>query len=154
MRRAVTTIAMSAVLGLGAGISPVHAEPGFEQQVISLTNQHRTAHGCGALAGNAALTNAARKHSNEMAANNTMTHYGANGSDAGDRIAQAGYVATRWAENVAYGQTTPREVVDSWMASPGHRVNILDCRLAEIGVGHTVNKAGVPYWTQDFGSRL
>jgi uncharacterized protein YkwD len=152
MNRTITTIAMSAVLGLGVGVAPAHADPSYEQQVIDLTNQHRAANGCGALAPNGALTNAARGHSNDMAATNQMTHIGTNGSDAGDRITQAGYPANRWAENVAFGQTTPREVVDAWMNSPSHRTNILDCRLVDIGVGHVVNSGGVPYWTQDFGA--
>jgi uncharacterized protein YkwD len=153
MNRTVTAIAGAAVLALSVGTGTAHADPSYERQVIALANEHRAAGGCGALVENADLVEAARGHSNHMAATNHMSHYGANGSDVGDRIAQAGYPATRWAENVAYGQPTPREVVDSWMASPGHRANILDCGLAEIGVGHVVNKEGVPYWTQDFGTR-
>lgn len=151
--KAVTAIAVSAVLGLGAATGQVAAEPSYERQVITLTNQERAAHGCGPLTQNAALTRAARGHSKEMATRNRMTHHGANGSDAGDRVKQAGYPATKWAENIAYGQATPKEVVDVWMDSSGHRANILDCGLTEIGVGHVVNKQGVPYWTQDFGTR-
>jgi uncharacterized protein YkwD len=82
-----------------------------------------------------------------------MSHQGTNGSDPGDRITQAGYAAEKWAENVAFGQPSPREVVDAWMRSADHRANILDCGLVEIGVGHVVNDEGVAYWTQDFGTR-
>ncbi|MFL6119555.1 CAP domain-containing protein [Actinophytocola sp.] len=153
MIRNVTAIAVSTLIGLGAATSPVHADPSFEQQVISLTNQQRTANGCGALAENGALDTAARGHSGEMARTDNMSHTGANGSDVGDRLSQAGYSATKWAENIAYGQRTPQEVVDAWMRSPEHRANILDCSLAEIGVGYVANKDGVPYWTQDFGTR-
>lgn len=153
MKGKIAAIAVSAALGLGASTGQVAADPSYEQQVITLTNQERAAHGCGALTQHAALTTAARGHTNDMATRNEMTHQGANGSDAGDRVRQAGYPATTWAENIAYGQATPQEVVDDWMASPGHRENILDCQLTEIGVGHVVNKQGVPYWTQDFGTR-
>ena len=153
MKAKVTAIAVSAVLGLSTATSQVAAEASYERQVIALTNEERAAHGCGALTQHAALTEAARGHSNDMATRNEMTHQGANGSDTGDRLKQVGYPASSWAENVAYGQPTPEEVVDAWMASPGHRANILDCGLAEIGVGHVVNKQGVPYWTQDFGTR-
>jgi uncharacterized protein YkwD len=153
MKATITAIAASAALGLGTVTGQVAAAPGYEQQVITLTNHERAAHGCGALTQNAALTRAARGHSRDMAARGQMTHYGANGSDAGDRVKQAGYPATKWAENIAYGQATPREVVDAWMDSSGHRANILDCGLSEIGVGHVVNRQGVPYWTQDFGTR-
>lgn len=153
MKATVTAIAVSAVLGLGAATGQVAADPSYERQVITLTNQERAANGCGALTQHGALTGAARGHSSEMATRNEMTHYGANGSDAGDRVKQAGYPARQWAENIAYGQATPREVVDAWMNSSGHRANILDCGLTEIGVGHVVNEQGVPYWTQNFGTR-
>jgi uncharacterized protein YkwD len=153
MNRKVTAIAISAILGWGVATSPANADPSYERQVLTLTNQQRTAHGCGALTENAALTRAARGHSSEMAASNTMSHYGANGSNAADRMKQAGYPVRKWAENVAYGQTTPQEVVNAWMNSPGHRRNILNCRLAEIGVGHVMNQQGAPYWTQDFATR-
>jgi uncharacterized protein YkwD len=134
-------------------MSPASADPSYERQVVSLTNQQRAANGCGALTQNGALTTAARGHSDEMAASDNMSHYGANGSQPADRMKQAGYPVKKWAENVAYGQATPEEVVNAWMRSPGHRANILNCRLAEIGVGHVVDSRGVPYWTQDFATR-
>jgi uncharacterized protein YkwD len=40
------------------------------------------------------------------------------------------------------------------MNSPGHRANILNCALNEIGVGYATDSSsqyGV-YWTQDFGT--
>lgn len=153
MKRTITTIAMAAALGLSGATSAAHADPNFEQQVIALTNDHRATQGCGALVENGALKKAARGHSGDMAASDHMSHQGTNGSDPGQRITQAGYTAQKWAENVAFGQPSPQEVVNSWMQSPGHRANILDCGLAEIGVGHVVNGQGVPYWTQDFGTR-
>jgi uncharacterized protein YkwD len=153
MKNALTTVAISAALGLSGLTGQAQAEPTYEQQVIALTNEHRTANGCGGLAENSALRTAARGHSSDMAAHDQMTHQGTNGSDPGDRITQSGYPATKWAENVAFGQPSPKEVVDAWMQSPGHRANILDCGLSEIGVGHVVNPEGVPYWTQDFGTR-
>jgi uncharacterized protein YkwD len=153
MNRKLTAIAISAVLGWGVATSQANADPSYESQVVTLTNQQRAAHGCGALAENAALDRAARGHSGEMAASNTMSHYGSNGSNAADRMKQAGYPVKQWAENVAYGQASPQEVVNAWMNSPGHRDNILNCRLAEIGVGYVVNGQGVPYWTQDFATR-
>ena len=38
------------------------------------------------------------------------------------------------AENLARGYTSPDRLVAAWMASPGHRANILDRRLKRIGV--------------------
>ncbi|MCK9920809.1 CAP domain-containing protein [Frankia sp. AgPm24] len=54
------------------------------------------------------------------------------------------------AENIAAGQPTPDAVVRAWMASPGHRANILNRSLRRIGAGPA---GGGPYgahWTQDF----
>jgi uncharacterized protein YkwD len=153
MKRVITTIAVASALGLSAGTGTVRAEPSHEQQVIALTNTHRAAQGCGGLAENAALREAARGHSGDMATHENLSHQGTDGSDPGDRITQAGYQASKWAENVASGQPSPQEVVDAWMQSDGHRANILDCGLTEIGVGHVVNAEGVAYWTQDFGMR-
>jgi len=43
--------------------------------------------------------------------------------------------ATRVAENLARGNVGADSIVAEWMASPGHRANILDGRLTRIGVG-------------------
>jgi uncharacterized protein YkwD len=56
-----------------------------------------------------------------------------------------------WAENIARGQPTPPAVVDGWMNSPGHRANILNCRLTMVGIG-VVRGAGGPWWTQVFAT--
>jgi uncharacterized protein YkwD len=42
--------------------------------------------------------------------------------------------------------------MDAWMNSPGHRANILNCGLKNIGVGLAYNTKHTPYWTQDFAS--
>ena len=61
----------------------------------------------------------------------------------------------RWrrvAENVAMGYGSPKAVMQAWMASPGHRANILDCRLRHLGVG-VVLQGDQVWWTQDFARR-
>jgi uncharacterized protein YkwD len=39
-------------------------------------------------------------------------------------------------ENIAKGQTTPSEVMQSWMNSSGHRQNILKSDFTHIGIGY------------------
>jgi uncharacterized protein YkwD len=75
-----------------------------------------------------------------------MTHTGTGRTTAGDRINAAGYGWTTWAENVAAGQTTPAEVMSAWMNSPGHRANILNGNMVNIGVAAAVGANGVTYW--------
>jgi uncharacterized protein YkwD len=43
--------------------------------------------------------------------------------------------ATTAAENLARAAATPHDVVDAWLASPGHRANLLDPDLDQVGIG-------------------
>ncbi|MFB9234277.1 CAP domain-containing protein [Plantactinospora siamensis] len=122
-----------------------------EQQVIDLVNQERAKAGCGSLAANSALMKAARLHSKDQAAHNTMSHDGSDGSQFFERIARAGYPGRSTAENVAVGYKSPAEVMDGWMHSEHHRDNILNCSYKDIGVGVARGSNGQLYWTQDFG---
>lgn len=120
---------------------------GFEQQVITLTNEARVANGCPPLTHNDKLHAAALGHSKDMYQNDYFSHDSLDGSTMADRINQQGYQWRRLAENIAYGYRTASSVVAGWMNSSGHRANILNCDLTEIGVGfHNF------YWTQNFGT--
>jgi uncharacterized protein YkwD len=124
-------------------------------RVIVLTNEHRRAAGCAELTWNPALATAAQRHADDMAANNYFSHASLNGAKFTTRLRNAGYRYRLAAENIAAGQQTPDEVVAGWMASPGHRANILNCRLKEIGIGYGFNDGSTygSYWVQDFGSK-
>lgn len=56
---------------------------------------------------------------------------------------------------IAAGYTTPAAVVNGWMMSPGHCMNIMSGNFKEIGVGYAYNSMSSykHYWTQDFGRR-
>ncbi|WP_314225220.1 CAP domain-containing protein [Streptomyces zaehneri] len=118
-------------------------------RVVALVNNERAKVGCSPVTLNAKLSQAAQAHSADMASHNTMSHTGSDGSDPGQRITRAGYLWSTYGENVAYGYSTPEQVMAGWMASAGHKRNILDCGFKEIGVG--VAQPG-NYWTQDFGT--
>ena len=120
----------------------------LEQRVIDLTNAERQRHGCPPLANNDRLHAAALAHSVDMAEQRYFSHTSLDGSSLRDRIDRQGYSWRMIAENIAMGYRTPESVVDGWMNSAGHRANILNCDLAEIGVGHDRT-----YWTQNFGSQ-
>ena len=62
-------------------------------------------------------------------------HIGPDGIEPGQRIEKQGYDWSWWGENIAWGYPTPREVVEGWMSSPGHRSNILNAKFADLGVG-------------------
>jgi uncharacterized protein YkwD len=122
---------------------------GAVARVVELVNAERGKAGCSPVKANATLTEAAQKHSEDMAASGTMSHTGSDGSSPGDRITRAGYSWSTYGENVAYGYSTPEQVMQGWMTSPGHKANILNCAFKEIGVG--LAQPG-SYWTQDFGT--
>jgi len=119
---------------------------GVENTVVTTANQHRASSGASALVVDSRLTSAAQGHADDMANRRVMTHTGSNRSNAGQRIAVYGYGASTWAENVAAGQTTPEQVVAAWMNSAGHRQNILNGSLVNIGVAAAKGTNGVTYW--------
>ncbi|UQW99523.1 CAP domain-containing protein [Streptomyces sp. RerS4] len=122
---------------------------GAAARVLELVNKERAAVQCPALTINDKLTKAAQDHSADMAAHGNMSHTGSDGSDAGQRITRAGYTWRTYGENVAYGYSTPEQVMEGWMSSPGHKRNILDCSYKEIGIGLAQPNH---YWTQNFGA--
>ncbi|MEL6544705.1 MAG: CAP domain-containing protein, partial [Myxococcota bacterium] len=102
---------------------------------------------------------AARNHSLDMAANSYFAHNNpVTNEGAGARIDRTGYSWSLVAENIAVGQSSPQQVVSSWMGSFGHCTNILEPSYVELGVGFY--DAGEPYegnipglfWTQNFGT--
>lgn len=133
---------------------PAPAPPsGAAAQVIALVNAERSKAGCGPLKEDAQLRNAAQGHSDDMARRNFFAHTNPDGADPGKRTTAAGYRWSTYGENIAKGQRTPAQVMDSWMKSQGHRENILNCSFKDIGVGIHQGSGG-PWWTQNFGARM
>ncbi|CAM5471825.1 SCP domain-containing protein OS=Streptomyces glaucescens OX=1907 GN=SGLAU_31420 PE=4 SV=1 [Streptomyces glaucescens] len=122
---------------------------GVAARIVELVNAERGRAGCSPVKLNATLTKAAQAHSADMAAHQNMSHTGSDGSSPGDRITRAGYSWRTYGENVAYGYSTPEQVMAGWMSSAGHKANILNCGFQEIGVG--LAQPG-NYWTQNFGT--
>lgn len=95
------------------------------------------------------LFQAANNHSQDMASNNFFSHTGSDGLNAGARIEATGYTARAWGENISAGRTAAKEVVDAWLASPGHCANIMGSQYTEIGsacVKDSSTNYGT-YWT-------
>ena len=130
---------------------------------LCLVNQERTSRGLRPLKSNRHLARAARNHANDMVARGYFSHDSMNGNSFVDRIRKAGYVPARafpsLGEDLAWGSGslgTPREIVQGWMESPGHRANILNPRFREGGMGVAfgdpgAGEDGVTY-ALDFGS--
>ncbi|MFC8416376.1 CAP domain-containing protein [Streptomyces coelicoflavus] len=136
--------------GSGTG-SDSGATGGAEAQVLALVNEERAAAGCSPVTANDRLTRAADDYSDVMASSGVMSHTGPDGSTMASRVEAAGYQWSTLGENIARGQADAASVMDSWMNSPGHRANILNCSFKELGVGVHFGDGG-PWWTQDFGT--
>lgn len=123
----------------------------FERRVLELLNQQRAAFGLTQLSYSAQLDAAATGHNNQMLATGSMAHEGIGDGDPQARIRATGF-SNAWGENVAVGQTSPEQVVSEWMASPGHRRNILDPAFTQVGNAYGVAADGRAFWAQEFGS--
>lgn len=133
----------------------------FVNEVLKLTNEERSDRGLKPLKLNNRLMNTAEGHSQSMAMNDFVGHKDpTDGSSSQDRVEDSGYEWSRWGENVAAGQSTPEDVINGWMNSPGHRSNVLNPNFTEMGIGYEflVDDNGSVnynhYWTQVFGTPL
>ena len=132
----------------------------LETYLLGLVNLERAKVGAPALVFDGELMSAADGHSEWMATNRVLSHTGANGSSPFDRAKAAGYEFTSAAENVAMSSdrgaagfdTADVDVMHTnLMNSAGHRQNILNPNLKEIGLGLDM-KNGSGYITELFGT--
>ena len=130
---------------------PADTVAAYEQEVFDLVNQIREENGLEPFVHNETLAQVARAHSQDMIDRDFFDHNNPDGKSPFDRMTAAGIRWSMAAENIAGGQRTPEEVVESWMNSPGHRANILgDCE--ELGVGLALGGHYGYYWTQCFAT--
>jgi uncharacterized protein YkwD len=173
-RLVVAVSAVAAVLALpgsalaadcpGADGAPAAAD-GVDA-TLCLVNAERAAQGLAPVAQSAQLGAAAGAHASAMVAEAFFSHESPDGGTLLDRLRTAGWLPATggWkaGENIAWGSGslgTPRKIVAAWMASPGHRANILTPAFDEIGLGVAAGapQAGVPgaaaTYVTDFGTR-
>lgn len=117
--------------------------------VIMETNQFRKSNGLIELISKEELNDLAYKHSADMASGRVpFSHEGFE-----ERNKKAGKILTGikrgFAENVAYGSLTAKEVLNGWEKSAGHRKNMLG-NYKYIGVGIAADTKGTFYFTQIF----
>lgn len=119
----------------------------FASQVVALVNAERAKQGLSALTIDTKVQQAALVRAKESA--QSFSHTRPNGSSFSTALTEAGVSYRTAGENIAYGQSTPQQVMNAWMNSSGHRANILNANYTTIGVGYTVIN-GTAYWAQLF----
>ena len=134
---------------------------GEPSEVLGLVNQaRREGRNCGsegtfgptgALGWNDKLGKAAERHAQDMASHSFMSHTGSDGSTVADRVSEEGYAWSAVGENVAAGQSSPEEVMESWLSSPGHCANIMNPDFEHMGIARAQGGSYGVYWAQTFG---
>jgi hypothetical protein len=118
-------------------------------------NLARRDNGVPPLRWNAPMTEAARWFDWDTVENRTEPYCGHQDTLdrwPSERVPVFGYKGACGAENCYCGYMEPQAAIDGWMASPGHRANLLDPNSREIGMGYYVRAGdGRGYLTQDFG---
>lgn len=105
------------------------------QEITILSNSARQASGIKKLAWNARLANSAYQKASDMCSKDYWAHQSPTGKTAWDFISAAGYSYRTAGENLARGFTSDSGVVSGWLASPGHRQNLMNSSYSETGVG-------------------
>lgn len=122
----------------------------IEHRVIQLVNQEREKAGLKPLRANWQASRVARHKSQDMRDNHYFSHTSPIYGSPFNMLKAYRVYYSYAGENIAMGQTTPEQVMKSWMSSTGHRNNILSANFTEIGVGYAEGGTGRYYWTQTF----
>lgn len=116
--------------------------PQTEIAIVEMTNAFRKDNKLGALRPNPALAAAARAFAKYLGETGKFGHQ-ADGRQPAQRAEAQGYRYCTVAENLALNldsrgfetRQLARNAVDGWKGSPGHRANMLQPHVTEIGVG-------------------
>lgn len=114
------------VLGISTDLNP--------EKLIELTNQERQAQGLNVLAPNEQLTHAAQAKINDMFEFNYWNHFSPSKRAPWKFILDNGYQYQFAGENLGRDFSASDKLVAAWMASEGHKANILKPEYQDIGI--------------------
>jgi len=139
--------------------------PGFKRKMLAAVNAARVGgYTCGnrkmpavaPVVWNAQLQQSAYAHAQNMAAGDYFNHRDKQGDRVGERTYAAGYNWRAAGENIAAGQLDASVVIQGWLGSKGHCLNIMDAEYSQMGMASYTNKNayyGI-YWTQVLATPL
>jgi len=135
----------------GKAVAAVPAPEEIERAIFEAVNRERVARGLAAVKVSSALTEMARKHSEDMSGRGLLSHFSAAGKSYTERLEAGRVLFAANGENVAKSDSfDPTLVHEALMKSRDHRENILKPEFDELGVGVVKGPAGTYYVTQDF----
>jgi uncharacterized protein YkwD len=152
----------AAALALSAGVPAFAAGSGrqasaapdlgqMERELLSVLNRERAGRGLSVLHLSPAIVDLARGQSADMARLDVLRHTSATGKSFADRLFDAGVPYAANGENVArVGAPVAGLIHQSFMASPGHRANILNPDFDEVGISIVPGPENAFFVTEDF----
>lgn len=145
--RPMKTLLAAAALICGAGMAQANCSVpaganGYANELIRGVNASRAQMGLSQLDFNRRLSRAAMTHACDMQRNGFFAHQGSDGSNSHERVKRVGYRTCLTAENLAHGYPQAMTVVNGWLNSPGHRRNMLQPDVQEMGVAITQGPHG------------
>jgi uncharacterized protein YkwD len=127
-----------------------HGSTGVSGAGLAYMKNARASAALSALSPDSTLERAAIRQAGYMAAAGKMDHTTGWRKDFATRMAEDG-VAAPAAENLAHGRMEMGRVFEMWMASTGHRNNMLDPRFQKYGLAHATAADGRRYWALVLG---
>ena len=151
-------LAAASLTGTAAGAAglyrdvPASAQTQTESRagsVIRFTNAARQQNGVALLEADSGLARAAAVRAQEIS--RSFSHTRPGGGSFVSALSESGVAYRSAGENIASGQSSADEVVRAWLASPGHRANILREGIGGVGIGYVQSNSGYShYWVQIF----
>jgi len=110
-------------------------------KILALTNEYRAKEGLGPLETNEFLKKAAETKVRDMFDRQYFEHISPAGVTPAQLVLDSGYNYKITGENLALGDfKDEKDLVDAWMASPGHRENIMGKDYTQIGLAVGLEK--------------
>jgi uncharacterized protein YkwD len=144
--RAVLASLVCLVLLSAAWAQPASA--GAERVLLDSVNHERRAQGLPALRWNEALADAAQRHAQEMARQDSVSHTLPGEPSLASRATKAGARFSWISENIVQS-TSAAGAHEQFMKSPNHRANILDVDMDSVGIG-IAERHGQVFVVEDF----
>jgi uncharacterized protein YkwD len=124
----------------------------WRDEILRLVNVERARVGVSPVTHCQTLEDQATQYCCEMIYYDFFAHENpVTGTDLAERAEEFGYDYLAIGENLAAGQSSPAQAMANWMASDGHRENILNPQFTELGVGVRTGGEFQTYWVQEFG---
>jgi len=125
----------------------------WQSDLLHQVNAARAAHGLQPVQWNTKLAEAAAMHATDLQVCGKLAHEGCDGNLLPQRVQRTGYAFRRITENLALCACDAAAVVQAWLQSDGHRRNLLDPNVTEMGADTRADKVDMrrQQWVQVFG---